>query len=480
MQFFKRFFARAFDPAASAQQAVDTLKSALGPELASVVAFGSWAVGEYTEGFSDLNLLVVTRRLDAELIKRLAPAANALSGPKCRPLYFSQAELKRYAEAFPLKFQDMAETRKVLFGEDPFQRLEINTVRLAEDLENESRRLLIKFRHHWMRNQDADAAGLAADTISVILPLLRGMLRLKKRKPPRQRVRVIEDACRQFRLSRRTLLQAHDLRYGRKNAGRIDSVGLLDRLLSELERLADLCVKFREEEHGGGPADRGERPERSDRGDRGDRRDRGDRDRGDRDRGDRDRGDRDRGDRDRGDRDRGDRDRGDRGNRRPALGGDRNKRLADVHQMVADASLKKRWEPKEPDRFLTDDMARDTSLSLSARFAWDRAWQADRRAKGYVAVKPVEPEPPAPEGEVKPAVPLSSEEATAALWADEVEDEVAEGTVEGAGEEGFRPEAAEGRPETSAGETAVSGSEDPSHGDGNGDGDDGDEAGRAD
>jgi len=423
MQFFKRFFARPFDPAAAAEHAVGALKGALGPELASVVAFGSWAVGEYVEGHSDLNLLVVTRRLDAEVIKRLAPAAGALGGPKCRPLYFSQVELKRYAEAFPLKFQDMAETRKVLFGEDPFQRLEINTVRLAEDLENESRRLLIKFRHHWLRNQAVDATGLAADTISVVLPVLRGMLRLKKRKPPRQRVRVIEDACRQFRLSRRTLLQAHDLRYGRKNAGRIDSVGLLDRLLVELERLAELCVKFREEEPGGGQSER--RPERTERNDRGDR-DRGaDRDRG----GDRERGggDRDRGDRERGDRDRG-RDRGDRdhSSRRTPLGGDRNKRLADVRQMVADASLKKRWEPKEPDRFATDDMGRDTALSLAARFSWDRAWQPERRAKGYVPVKPAEPEPPAPEDEVlqPQAKALSTEEAAAAAWADEVEEEI--------------------------------------------------------
>jgi hypothetical protein len=253
MQFLKRLFARRFDPAAAAEQAVASLKSALGPELASVVAFGSWAVGEYVDGYSDLNLLVITRRLDAELIKRLAPAAGAIAGPKCRPLYFSQAELRRYAEAFPLKFQDMAETRKVLFGDDPFQRLDINTQRLAEDLENESRRLLIKFRHHWMLRQAADASELASDTISVVMPVLRGMLRLKKRKPARQRVRVIEDACRQFRLSRRTLLQAHDLRYGRKNAGRIDSVGLLDRLLVELERLAELCVKFREEESGAAP-----------------------------------------------------------------------------------------------------------------------------------------------------------------------------------------------------------------------------------
>jgi hypothetical protein len=121
------------------------------------------------------------------------------------------------------------------------------------------------------------------------------------------------------------------------------------------------------------------------------------------------------------------------------LGGDRNKRLAEVRQMVLDAALKKRWEPKEPDRFATDDMARDATLSLAARFSWDRAWQPERRAKGYVPVKPPEPEAPAPEDSeaselvALPAQQLSTEEAAAAAWADEVEDP-AEAGAEAAGD----------------------------------------------
>jgi predicted nucleotidyltransferase len=359
-----------------------------------VVAFGSWAVGEFVEAYSDLNLLVVTRRLDADTIRRLAPHLGAVAGPKCRPLVFSQAELRRFAEAFPLEFQDMADTRKVLYGEDPFGRFEIRSARLAEELESEAHNRLIKFRQRWLLGggHEAMARELAAGAIAAILPLLRGLLRLKKRKPPRQRVRVIEEACRQFRLSRRTLLQAHDLRYGRKNASRIDAVGLLDRLLVEMERLAELSVRLREEESGASPG-----RERDARGERhGDERSR-------------------------------------------ALGGDKQKRLAEVRQAVADASQKKRWEPKEPDRFASDEMGRDSTLSLAARFGWDKAWQPERRARGYVPVKAAEPEPPLREDASESsgtAMELSSEEAAAVAWADEVPDD----TMDESGEAGFSEE----------------------------------------
>ena len=110
--------------------------------------------------------------------------------------------------------------------------------------------------------------------------------------------------------------------------------------------------------------------------------------------------------------------------------------------MMADAGQKKRWEPKEPERFLTDEMGRDAALSLAARFAWDKAWQPERRAKGYVPVKPAEPEQPPQEDDVKPGPALSGEEAIAAAWADEVEEPVEAAAGQDAGGEA-EPEAPE-------------------------------------
>ena len=53
MNFFQRLFARRFDANATATQAAESFKKALGPDLVGVLAFGSWAVGEYVEGHSD-------------------------------------------------------------------------------------------------------------------------------------------------------------------------------------------------------------------------------------------------------------------------------------------------------------------------------------------------------------------------------------------------------------------------------------------
>jgi hypothetical protein len=426
MNFFKRLFARRFDANATATQAAEAYKKALGPDLVGVLAFGSWAVGEYVEGHSDLNLVVVVKRLDAEVLKRATPVTVSLQHPMLTVRFFIQSEMKRFAEAFPLEFQDMAESRKLLAGEDPFARLDVPSAHLAFELLSESRVRLIKFRQKLVQGVGMDLAAarvLVGSTLGAILPLLRGLIRLKKRKPPKQRVRVIEEACKLFRLSRRTLLQAHDIKYGRKNADSIDAIGLLERLREELERLAELCAKLHEE-GGGSVSAEGGREGRNDRGDREGRGEREGRSEG------RDReGGRDRDHRSGGEHRGRDRDRDHGGRRSSGLGGDKNKRLAEVRQLIIEAGMKKRWEPKEPERFLSDDVARDSNLGVGIRFAWDRAWQPDRRKKGYVPPKPVEVEVPS----------QSQEEA----WADEAAEISAQAAEEAASVEAPQPEAAQ-------------------------------------
>ncbi len=350
MEWLKRLFATTTTPQAALDKALAALKQVLGPDLISMVAYGSYVNGEFVAGSSDLNVLVICRRLDSDVTGRLAGITAALSRP-LKPLFFGQGELKSAIEFFPLEFQDIAETRKVIFGEDPF-RGEVPLGGLLAQLERETRDQLVVFRQKRLRaGKDLLAQrALVSSTIGALFPILRGFLRLKRRKPPRERVRVIEEACRMYRLGRRTLLQAHDLRYHRKNQDRIDVPRLLHDLQQELDRLVQMSF-----ERGG---DEGAEPsgprESSGRG-----------------------GD------------------GHRGRFKSGGGADNSKRLTEVRQLMSETEKRKRWEPKEPERFVSDDAARDTSLSPGARFAWDREWQPERRGKGYVpkAAPEQEPEP---------------------------------------------------------------------------------------
>ena len=53
-----------------AQEFAETLVDRYGEDLVSVVLYGSAARGDYREGISDLNVLVLLRTLNPELLRR--------------------------------------------------------------------------------------------------------------------------------------------------------------------------------------------------------------------------------------------------------------------------------------------------------------------------------------------------------------------------------------------------------------------------
>lgn len=433
MSWLSRLFGgKSASPDEAIAVATDSARAALGTDLVSAFAYGSFATGEYIEGHSNVNLLLVTRRLDAETLKKLAPiAAKWKKFSSLKPLFFSVPELKAYSESFPMEFGDIAENRSLIGGEDVFQKIEPGNARLAEELESELKNRLIKLRQRYMLSggDEATTRGLLAATAGSLFPVLRAFLRLKKRKPPKQRVRLIEEACRNYRFNRRTLLMAHDLRYGRKNADKIDTWELFEKMIQELTLMVETAAKAISDGPGAAAPQGG-----------GEERERGDRDRGDRDRGPR---------RDRPERGDRDRDRRDREGGRSMGGAERGQKQGQVRQLIQEASQRKKWEPKDPERFQSDEFSRDLGLTLQARFGWDRAWQPERRAKGYVAVQPeplVVVEEPTYEEEFGEAA--QAEEAAAAASSDAA---VADSQADLQADSSEQPEAqALGEPESEA------------------------------
>ncbi len=100
------------------------VQSVFGAELVSIVLFGSGAENRIRP-ISDLNLIVVLRSFPEQLPERLAEilqysrATVALS-----VMFLLEGEIGEATEAFAVKFSDIQRRRRVLFGPDPFSRIE--------------------------------------------------------------------------------------------------------------------------------------------------------------------------------------------------------------------------------------------------------------------------------------------------------------------------------------------------------------------
>lgn len=130
---------------------VTRLQQAAGPNLESVILYGSAASGEYDPERSNINLLVVLKDTSLAKLVALGPAVEAWTRAKQHaPLMITHDELERSADVFAIEFMDMRRQHRTLFGLDVIASLVIPMQFHRAQLEYELREKLILLRQRLM------------------------------------------------------------------------------------------------------------------------------------------------------------------------------------------------------------------------------------------------------------------------------------------------------------------------------------------
>lgn len=171
----------------SARSHAAWLADALGSRLRSVVLHGSVARGEAVAGVSDLNLLVLVDRVDASLLRALAPEARGwLEKEGSLPLVLSWEEWAAASDAFAVETADMADAHEVLHGDDPFDGAVVRPRDLRLQAERELRGKLIHLREATLASADRpeELGRLVITALPSVATYLRTALRLAGRAVP--------------------------------------------------------------------------------------------------------------------------------------------------------------------------------------------------------------------------------------------------------------------------------------------------------
>ena len=132
---------------------ITELKQALGNNLVSVILYGSAARGEYVRARSNLNLMLVFKKLDLEHITKVGKLMRRKVRKQMPQLVFwTEAELANAWDVFPLEFEDIMETHRCLLGVDPFKKRKVDKKRLRYQLEFELRSKLVAMRDTWLNS----------------------------------------------------------------------------------------------------------------------------------------------------------------------------------------------------------------------------------------------------------------------------------------------------------------------------------------
>lgn len=173
---------------------VDRLKPALGESLVSAILYGSAAVGDYYEHSSDLNVLcVLTQITPHELVQSEPVFRWWRESGNPPPLLLSEEEVRTSTDSFPMEFSDMRQHRRVLYGRDVIESLEVGRSFYRAQVEHELRAKQIRLRQRAaeiLSNPDR-LLKLMTDSVSTFCVLGRHALILSGHEPRWKKVEVV-------------------------------------------------------------------------------------------------------------------------------------------------------------------------------------------------------------------------------------------------------------------------------------------------
>ena len=222
---------------------IERLRSALGDHLVSVILYGSAAAGDWNESSSDLNVLCVLDRITSAELTAAEPVVHwwrAQENPP--PLLLSAEEVRNSTDCFPMEFHDMKEHRRVLFGADVIQDLEIDWSFYRAQVEHELRAKQIRLRQRAAEVLSVPdrLLKLLTDSVSTFCVLGRHALILSGNKPRWKKAEIaaaLENALGMPLTGTNEILA---VRAAGKQAQKADAVRLFEQYLTEM----DAIVRF--------------------------------------------------------------------------------------------------------------------------------------------------------------------------------------------------------------------------------------------
>jgi hypothetical protein len=164
----------------------------------SAVLYGSAARGDWLEGRSDVNLLLILDDVAPARLRTLGPALGSWrKATREPPLLVSRAEWLDATDVFPIEITDMRAAYQVLRGPDPLATLVVAPGDLRRALEREFRGKLVRLRQGYavLADDPEQLGALLTASLPTMLVLYRGLLALVGRPASHEPLELVVAAA---------------------------------------------------------------------------------------------------------------------------------------------------------------------------------------------------------------------------------------------------------------------------------------------
>lgn len=217
------------------------LENIYSSNLEAVVLYGSALGKDYSDQFSNFNILVVLKDDSptelgkaGKLIRKWARKGNP------PPLFFTIKQIHQSLDVFPIEFLDIQDRHEVLIGKNPLDDKTIDKQHLRHQCESEIRGKLFQLRSFFTQycHRPRRIAFAMVKNLPAFIATFRGILHLFDEKPAMGGREVIEQLTRKIDFDPQPFFDTLSIREGSASLPRGDeALAAFERYLTELNTI---------------------------------------------------------------------------------------------------------------------------------------------------------------------------------------------------------------------------------------------------
>ncbi|KPK39080.1 MAG: hypothetical protein AMJ78_09020 [Omnitrophica WOR_2 bacterium SM23_29] len=217
------------------------LKRLYSDDLVSIVLYGSFSKGNFIPKRSDINLLVVLKKMEFEDLSKAVKIFNRWSKiGRTTPLLFTEEYINRSIDVFPIEFSDIKENYKILYGKDILKDIRVEHKDLRYVCEKELKENLLRLRQAYI---EAGARPFILQRIMInlfssIMAILRNLLVLVGGIPSHDTEDLLKALSEKFNFSKEVASAIYRLKKREIHLSSQEIKNLYRSWLSEIENLA--------------------------------------------------------------------------------------------------------------------------------------------------------------------------------------------------------------------------------------------------
>jgi predicted nucleotidyltransferase len=212
-----------------------------GDDLLAIILYGSGARGEYVPKRSDLNFLIL---LSDNGIERLGEAIEVVAKWQKRsipvPLFLTRGYIESSLDTFPLEFFNIQSAYQVIYGEDIFKDLLIESQDLRLQCERELKAKLLLLRESFLQahGKTRPLRELINQSLPAFISIFKALLYLKGGRIPETHEALIPAIAENFGLDGGLLRTLWQIKTGEKKPGEQEMKKLVINYISEIKGLS--------------------------------------------------------------------------------------------------------------------------------------------------------------------------------------------------------------------------------------------------